>query len=364
MANLLSLLSQAGQAISNVIPNVYVNANAQEAVRVAEANLLQQQQITNLQKSGYDVTPLLGGTGGTTTQPTIPTPPPNNANNAGNQITTNNQTTNNQIQGQGAITLEQTIPNVKPFSYPWVEETQSAYKALEPFYQKLLDFAGGKMDLAKRMLEYTYQQGIRENAQEYEKQTGEYKRLFPQEIASVITSLNKRGAISSGFGQQERGFLGESQAARQLAVERARENRESRLTNERGFGIEEAGQTLEKTKFDLERQKRSESEQMALSNYGIKSDQFRSQLEKQQQEEARRAQNVTTSMLGGIASGSTTGNTTQSATSKPPEPTGPIITKGGATGKVADTTGRLYGGWYSNPATGKVQQYWGNNYWT
>lgn len=364
MAGLLDLLAQAGQAVTSWIPNVYVDPNAQEAVRTAEANLAQQQQIQNLQNAGYNVTPLLGGTGGQTSQPVIPTPPPvTTPQNTTNTSNTTN-TTNNQIQGQGAITLGQTIPNVKSFSYPWVEETQSAYKALEPFYAKLLEFAGGKMDLAKRMLEYTYQQGIRENAQEYEAQTGEYKRLFPQEIASMITSLNSRGAISSGFGQQERGVLTESQGARQLAVERARENRESRLTSERGFGLEEAGQTLEKTKFDLERQKRSESEQMALSNYGIKGDIFRSELEKQGQEEARRAQNVTSSMLGGIAGGSTTGNTTSAPTTKPPEPTGPIVTKNGATGRVADTTGRLYGGWYSNPSTGKVQQYWGNNYWT
>lgn len=34
------------------------------------------------------------------------------------------------------------------------------------------------------------------------------------------------------------------------------------------------------------------------------------------------------------------------------------------TGHTVDDTGKLYGGWYDNPATGKNQRYWGNGVWT
>jgi hypothetical protein len=34
------------------------------------------------------------------------------------------------------------------------------------------------------------------------------------------------------------------------------------------------------------------------------------------------------------------------------------------TGTVADDSGKLYGGWYDNPQTGRNQRYWGNNVWT
>lgn len=43
----------------------------------------------------------------------------------------------------------------------------------------------------------------------------------------------------------------------------------------------------------------------------------------------------------------------------------PVSTLPKATGTAADQSGKLYGGWYDNPAAGgKNQRYWGNNVWT
>ena len=239
--------------------------------------------------------------------------------------------------------LEAQIPNVKPFTYNWADEQRTAYDALQSFYDKLLKFASGDLNLAKRMLEYTYQQGNREALQQYEEQQQEFARLFPQEKAGQETAQNRRGTYFSGFGEKEREDLGGNQDLRKLQVQRALENQQSRLGKTRGFQLEESTGAFDKTKFDLERQRRKEADQMAQQKYGIKANIYEQELTKQQQEEARRVQ--------GIANNATTGIGTPGA-SIPGQP------------KAADTSGKLYGGWYDNPTTGRNQRYWGNGNWT
>lgn len=260
--------------------------------------------------------------------------------------------TNTTMQSPGQITVGQDIPGVQPLTYDWTSEVQTAYNSLADFYQKVLDFAGGRLDLAKRMLEYTYQQGMRETTEEFESKMGEWTRVTPQETAAMQTGLNKRGVLSSGFGAEDTRILAEGQEARKTAIERAKANAESRLTQAKGFGMEEAQQTYGETTFDLERQRRKEAEQMAANKYNLKSTIFGAELDKQMGQENRNIRNITSGILSSVAGGGRV------------EPTGPIVTKDGASGRVADNTGRLYGGWYVNPATGKSQRYWGSNTWT
>lgn len=260
---------------------------------------------------------------------------------------------------QGAITGETEIPGVDWFSYDWEGEQQKAYEALKPFYEKLLEFTNGRLDLAKRVLEYTYQSGMREAKQTYEFDKGQLDELFPEETKQLVTNLNKRGVYFSGFGEEDRGTLGKSQDRRRLAVERALEGRTSDLEKAREFGLEEKTKQTEEERFNLERQKRKEADEMAANKYGIESTKFEAQLKKQEQAEGRNTQAVANqTLMGAIGGGST-----RAATSKPSEPTGKTTTIGGVTGKLADNN-MLYGGWYKNPASGKTQRYWGSGYWT
>jgi hypothetical protein len=245
-------------------------------------------------------------------------------------------------------TLEQEIPGVAPFTFNWVEEVQKAYNALEDFYNKLLDFAGGDLDLAKRMLAYSYSQGIRETGEAFESQIGELGREKEIEVPRLQTAQNRRGTFFSGFGGRERDIQTEGYGARQLAIEREKENKESRLRADYEFGGEEAQTSFNKRKFDLERERRKEAQEMAGYQRNVKADIYGAELGRASQEEMRSVQNKTAQATGQIGS----------------QPAGPEVTQGGATGRVADSTGRLYGGWYDNPQTGKNQRYWGNNVWT
>lgn len=196
------------------------------------------------------------------------------------------------IPTAGNIRLEAPIPGVEPLTFDFGGETKAAYDQLRDFYNRLLEFAGGRMDLAKRILEYTYQQGMREAGQEYERDMGELEIAFPQETSQLITDLNRRGVLSSGFGGQQQERLTKSQDIRKTAVERAKQNKESRLASARGFGLEESGRDFREKQFDLERERQKEAGTMAQQRYGVKSDIFGAQVSKAVSEEARRAQEL------------------------------------------------------------------------
>lgn len=259
----------------------------------------------------------------------------------------------NNLITQGDINLGASIPGVKDFTFNYTAETTAAYDALKDFYQKLLDFAQGDVDLAKRVLEYTYQQGMREATQANEEQVQSMARSNPTETAGLMTSLNRRGVVSSGFGKKEAENLKAEQDLRALQVQRALENQTSRLTNARETGLQEQENKLAQTKFELERQRRKEAEQAAMNKRQIQGDIYNTELDKAQQAEQRRVQGISNNTLTGLLGGGETS-----------KPTGTTVTRDGATGQVADASGRLYGGWYNNPTTGKNQRYWGNGQWT
>jgi hypothetical protein len=246
------------------------------------------------------------------------------------------------------------IPGVQPNTFNWASETNKAYDSLKAFYAKLLEFTQGDLDLAKRVLNYTYDQGMRESQQSFEESTKQQKQLFPQEQETLLGALNKRNVYFSGFGGNERTQLKENQDLRALQVQRALENSTSRLTESRETGVQEQANKLTQSKFNLESQRRKEAEGMAQNKYSIGTDIYGTELDKATQAENRR--------VGTIANQATAQLTGAPAGSK--EPTGKTVTQGGATGRIADSSGRLYGGWYPNPATGKSQRYWGSNQWS
>lgn len=252
--------------------------------------------------------------------------------------------------GLEQVTFDFGVPGVEPLRFDFPGEMRRAYDSLKPFYDKLLQFAGGDMDLAKRILEYSYQQGMREATQEHEQQVGQQNLIFPEETAELQTTQNRRGIYESGFGRTERERLQESQNIRRQAVDRALQNRQSRLTSERGFGGEQTQRDFTRERFGLERERRQEAGDITQRRYDIKSGQYQAQLGKAQQEEQRRIrqeQNQATQDLFGGGGGS-------SGPLRNPNPGQPYTVDGG----------RLYGGWYENPETGRVERYWGNNYWT
>lgn len=202
----------------------------------------------------------------------------------------------------GKITLESGFPNVGAFTFDMNAAQQKAYEALKPFYDKLLEFAGGDVDLAKRVLQYSYEQGMRESRQTYEQESKQEQLLVPQEREQQLTEQNRRQIMESGFGQTDRGRLKETQDLRALAIQRALENRESRLTSERGFGMEEQDANLNKSMFNLEKQRRDESSGLATEKFNIEKAIWESKLNKEQLEEQRRIQAEQNKQMQGIGS--------------------------------------------------------------
>ena len=212
-----------------------------------------------------------------------------------------------------SVTLESGFPGVAPLNFNFAEEQRKAYESLKPFYDKLLSFTGGRLDLAKRVMEYTYQQGMRESQQEYQQRIGELDIADPREKEQLQTAQNRRGILESGFGATERGRQTEQQGLRREAVERALEGRESRLSAERGFGLEEKQRGFAEERFGLERERRGEASGMTKDVLGVKSQMFQSQLGKAAQDEARRVREKETGALSSLYGGGGTSNILGSA---------------------------------------------------
>lgn len=191
------------------------------------------------------------------------------------------------------------------FDFNLEEAQRQSYEALKPFYEKIISFAQGDLDLAKRILQYTYDQGMRESKQEYGSSSAEAQRLTAEETPQLLTTQNRRGILESGFGQQERQRLGARQTARAEAIDRAYENRTGRLAQEKEFGTQQEQQNFEKTKFGTERERRQEAQQMAQTEFGIKQSQYQTQLAKAQRDEAERLSNLQGTTLGEFYTGYT-----------------------------------------------------------
>ena len=189
-----------------------------------------------------------------------------------------------------SITLQSGMPGVAPFTFNMGAEQEAAYQKLKPYYDKLLSFAGGRVDLAKRMLEYSYQQGTRESQQQYGQEMGQYNLETPVEREKLRDTQNRRGIMDSGFGKTDTSRLTQAQSLRKEAIDRALENRTSKLTSERGFGLEEKQAGFNEEVFNMERNKQKEASNMAMDKYGMKSAEYQSQVAAAQAEENRRIQ--------------------------------------------------------------------------
>jgi len=176
------------------------------------------------------------------------------------------------------------------FNFDFEKEQANAYEQLKPFYEKIVSFAQGDLDLAKRVLEYTYQTGMRESKAEQTAGQQELANIMPQETAQLATTQNKRGILTSGFGATERGQLSESQRLRQEAIDRAAQSREASLTSSREFGTEEKQKGYEQTAFQSERDRRKEAMDLAQSKAGIESSKYAAQLGQFNYAETQRAQ--------------------------------------------------------------------------
>ena len=194
------------------------------------------------------------------------------------------------MQGEmiGKTSLESGFPDVAPLTFDFGAEQRKAYEALRPFYSKLLSFAGGKLDLAKRILGYTYDQGMRESEQEFEESARSEALTIPEERETLVGQQHRRGVLESGFGETQRGRLEERQNLRREAIQRALESRESRLGADLGFGKEKGEREFQEEQFGLERERRQEAGDVAGKRFGIKRDIFSSQLAQAGREESRR----------------------------------------------------------------------------
>ena len=184
------------------------------------------------------------------------------------------------------------------FSFNWTSEVQKAYEKLRPYYEKMLEFAQGDFDLAKKMIEFTYTQGLRESKSEFELASREQAITFPGEQEAFWGQAGQRGIVGGatakepggGLIGQEMGRLKESQAIRKEAIDRALEFKETRLESEKGFGTEQTTREFERGKQTMSREQEKESAGMASSKFGR---QFGIAQAEEQRKQAARAEALT-----------------------------------------------------------------------
>lgn len=182
--------------------------------------------------------------------------------------------------------------NFPTFNFDLEESQKRAYELLKPFYEKIIQFAQGDLDLAKRIVQYTFDQGMRENQQEYQASVAEAGRLTAEETPQLLTEQNRRGILESGFGQQARVRQSARQTARADAIQKAYENRTSRAEKEKEFGTEREERAFEQFKFEQERDRRQEARDIAQTQFGIAQSKYQTQLAQAQQQEAQRVQDL------------------------------------------------------------------------
>jgi hypothetical protein len=184
---------------------------------------------------------------------------------------------------------------------------QQMYEKLKPFYTKVLETAGGDLDLAKRVIEYTYQSGMRQSSEDYAASKGQEALQFPQEKEAQATKLNQRGVYSSGIANTERTRLSTDQALRDEIVERALKNREESLASSRGFGLEEKQRGYQSGLLDTETKQRQEAAGMTANAYGMKSAEYQAGLSQYQIQQQNKAQSMANSGGGSQSGGSSRG---------------------------------------------------------
>ena len=166
------------------------------------------------------------------------------------------------------------------FSFDFASEQLEAYNKLYPFYKKIVEFAKGDINLAKRILKYTYDVGMRETMQQYRTERRKMMIENPLQREQMSTEQNRRGVLGAGFGETNRKRLLESQNIRRESVDRAKETSMSRLGANRGFGLEKEQKCFQRELFDTERERRQESKGLAQDKYQIKQAEYTANLQK------------------------------------------------------------------------------------
>jgi len=187
------------------------------------------------------------------------------------------------------------------WNFDYQAQEKASFQALRPYYEKMLEYAGGDLKLAKERLAFTYTSGMRETASERELKAREMAITYPQEQEQQITGLNQRGLAGGvteaqlkageggGLAGTEAGRLKESQAIRKEAIDRALQERETGLIKEKEFGTEEVETGYAKEKQQLGRTHQQEAEQMAMRKMQVEQAKYGAQVGEFTAEQQRKA---------------------------------------------------------------------------
>lgn len=177
------------------------------------------------------------------------------------------------------------------FTFDYNNELQQGYEMLKPFYAKVLEIAQGNIDLAKKVIAWTHESGMRQTREEYQQAQKEQAITFPQEQEQLKTTQNQRGVLTSGFGKTEQNRLTESQSIRQQATERALANREEQLTKTKEFDTQQQDLAYKQKQFETEREQRQEaSTGIVQPKFQIKSAEYQAGLQQYQMQQQQNAQ--------------------------------------------------------------------------
>lgn len=163
------------------------------------------------------------------------------------------------------------------WTFDYEAEQKKAFEKLRAYYEKMLNLAKGDVDLAKRMIAFDYEQGLRESRSEFELKQREQAITFPGEREAFWAGAGQRGIVGEatvaepggGLIGKEIKRLTESQAIRKEAIDRALEFKETRLEKGKGFGFEKEERGLERETQKLGKEHQKESIEMAMNRMRI-----------------------------------------------------------------------------------------------
>lgn len=162
-------------------------------------------------------------------------------------------------------------------NFDWNQAEQDALAKLTPYYQTLLDKAGGDVEIAKRIMAEDYQTGMRRGQEDFNTQNEAYNRQFPQETNQLMTNLNSRGVLQSTIRNEDTANLTADQLARREAIQRALARTGENLGTTQARGLESTNRTFDQYKLDQEQQKRQEAADMANMTYNRDQSRFLAQ---------------------------------------------------------------------------------------
>src|SRR3990167_2169962 len=163
-------------------------------------------------------------------------------------------------------------------------------KQLETFYNQVLEFAKGDLSLAKRIINYTYESGMREAKTDFELEQRRMGVEFPEEKRQLETGLNRRGLLGGGYtgiagGERTRQL--ENQAIRREAVDRALKQREENLVRTKEFGTEKEQLGYERGFQDITQRKEQDYYKLAQEQAGLAAQKYQAAVGQKQFEEQK-----------------------------------------------------------------------------